>query len=348
MGGGLPARLGRVSAAPRTVAVVIPAKDEAERIAATVRAAATIDGVDLVVVVDDGSSDDTAAVARDAGAEIVRHERNHGKGTAMQTGAAYVARHEGETDSPHALLFVDADLEDSVVETAALTAPVLAGRGRHDHRDPPDRSGRAGGGRGFVVRLAREGVEKLTGWTPTQPLSGMRCLSRDAFEAALPLAKGWGVEVGLTIDLLRQGMRVVEVPCDLHHRVTGTDLRAQLHRARQYRDVWRALAVRRHAAAEADCPTLSEAPAPSAGRRALAPWALAAVAVAGLLLLGTAALGPSAASPALPAGTGWRATLPPWSLGVERDLGADDGAARRRVRHRRAGAGARPLGRLPR
>ncbi|MGN6302974.1 MAG: polyprenol phosphomannose-dependent alpha 1,6 mannosyltransferase MptB [Angustibacter sp.] len=41
-----------------------------------------------------------------------------------------------------------------------------------------------------------------------------------------------------------------------------------------------------------------------------------AVAVAGLLLLGTAALGPSAASPALPAGTGWRATLPPWSLGI--------------------------------
>jgi glycosyltransferase involved in cell wall biosynthesis len=233
-----------VSAAPRSVAVVVPAKDEVERIADTVRAAATIEGVDLVVVVDDGSSDDTAAVARDAGAEIVRHERNHGKGTAMQTGAAYVARHEGETDAPHALLFVDADLEGSVVETAALTTPVLAGEADMTIAVlPPQRT--PGGGRGLVVRLAREGVEKLTGWTPTQPLSGMRCLSRDAFEAALPLAKGWGVEVGLTVDLLRQGMRVVEVPCDLHHRVTGTDLRAQLHRARQYRDVWRALAVRR-------------------------------------------------------------------------------------------------------
>jgi glycosyltransferase involved in cell wall biosynthesis len=233
-----------VSAAPRTVAVVIPAKDEAERNAATVRAAATNDRVDLVVVVDDGSTDDTAAVARDAGAEIVRLERNRGKGTALQTGAAYVARHEGETDSPRSLLFVDADLEESVVETAALTAPVLAGEADMTIAIlPPQRT--AGGGRGFVVRLAREGVEKLTGWTPTQPLSGMRCLSREAFEAALPLAKGWGVEVGLTVDLLRQGLRVVEVPCDLHHRVTGTDLRAQVHRARQYRDVWRALTVRR-------------------------------------------------------------------------------------------------------
>ncbi|HEX3005681.1 MAG TPA: polyprenol phosphomannose-dependent alpha 1,6 mannosyltransferase MptB, partial [Angustibacter sp.] len=56
--------------------------------------------------------------------------------------------------------------------------------------------------------------------------------------------------------------------------------------------------------------------APAAGRRAVAPWALAAVAIGALLLLGTAALGPSAASPALPAGTGWRAALPPWSLGI--------------------------------
>jgi glycosyltransferase involved in cell wall biosynthesis len=233
-----------VSPAPRTVAVVVPAKDEAERVAATVRAAAGIAGVDLVVVVDDGSTDDTAAVARGAGAEIVRHERNRGKGTAMQTGAAYVARHEGDTDSPHALLFVDADLESSVVETAALAAPVLAGEADMTIAVlPPQRT--PGGGRGFVVRLAREGIEKATGWTPTQPLSGMRCLSREAYEAALPLAKGWGVEVGLTIDLLRQGFRVVEVPCDLHHRVTGTDVHAQLHRARQYRDVWRALAVRR-------------------------------------------------------------------------------------------------------
>jgi hypothetical protein len=73
----------------------------------------------------------------------------------------------------------------------------------------------------------------------------MRCLTRAAFEAALPLAPGWGVETALTIDLLRAGFRVREVPCDLHHRVTGSDWRSQLHRAAQYRDVARALGRRR-------------------------------------------------------------------------------------------------------
>ena len=48
----------------------------------------------------------------------------------------------------------------------------------------------------------------------------------------------------MTIDLKRKGLRVVEVEVDMAHRATGTDLAAQLHRARQFADVARALAVR--------------------------------------------------------------------------------------------------------
>jgi hypothetical protein len=240
--------------APGGVAVVIPAKDEAERIASTVAAARRIPGVTAVVVVDDGSRDDTARHAATAGADVVRHTRNRGKAAAMTTGAEHVALLQGAADTtgnagntggdrPWALLFVDADLEESALETAPLAGPVLAGEADMTIAVlPPQRA--PGGGRGLVVNLARRGIERATGWTPTQPLSGMRCLTREAFEAARPLARGWGVETGLTIDLLRAGLRVREVPCELHHRVTGRDWRAQLHRARQYRDVWLAL-VRR-------------------------------------------------------------------------------------------------------
>jgi hypothetical protein len=100
------------------------------------------------------------------------------------------------------------------------------------------------GGHGFVVALSGAGIERATGWRPAQPLNGQRCLTRTAFEAARPLAAGFGVETALTIDLLRRGMRVQEVEVPLAHRATGTDWRAQVHRARQFADVARALAVR--------------------------------------------------------------------------------------------------------
>ncbi|HET8767802.1 MAG TPA: glycosyltransferase family 2 protein [Pedococcus sp.] len=232
------------------VAAVIPAKDEADRVAATVRAVRALPGVDLVLVVDDGSSDATAEVAREAGAEVVRHARNRGKAAAMTTGAGWVARHEavegrvGGSDGRRPLLFVDADLEDSAANLGVLVTPVLDGAVDMTIATlPPQKT--PGGGRGFVVRLARGGIEELTGFVAAQPLSGMRCLTRAAFDAASPLARGWGVEVGLTVDVLLAGMQVREVPCELHHRVTGTDLRSQLHRAAQYRDVGLALARRR-------------------------------------------------------------------------------------------------------
>jgi hypothetical protein len=100
------------------------------------------------------------------------------------------------------------------------------------------------GGHGFVVALSGSGIMRATGWRPAQPLNGQRCLTRAAFEAARPLAPGFGVETGLTIDLLRQGLRIEEVEVPLAHRATGSDWRSQVHRARQFADVARALAVR--------------------------------------------------------------------------------------------------------
>ncbi|MCX9191942.1 glycosyl transferase family 2 [Carbonactinospora thermoautotrophica] len=234
------------------VAVVIPARDEALRVGATVQAAQKIPGVDLVVVVDDGSRDATYDIASRAGAVVLRHARSRGKAAGLETGATAVAaieRREGR-ERPRFLLFLDADLMDTAANAAPLVDPVR--RGEADMTIailPPQKQ--PGGGHGFVVRLARDGIRKATGFVATQPLSGQRCLTREAFEAARPLAPGFGVETGLTIDLLRKGFRVREVEVEFHHRVTGTDWRSQVHRGRQYLDVARALAARRLADARA-------------------------------------------------------------------------------------------------
>lgn len=267
---------------PARVAVVIPAKNEAERIEATIHAARAITGVDMVVVVDDGSTDATAAVAMGTGALVVRHASNRGKAAAMATGAQMVAMREdteraegeptadgGEPDrteervpghtgplpviepeghEPRALLFLDADMGESATGAQPLVDAVLGEGVDMAIALLPPQDGAAG--MGIVVRTARRGIARATGWEATQPLSGTRCITRETWEACQPLAAGWGVETSLTIDALTAGFWVKEVPCELHHRATGKDLAGQLHRAAQLRDVLRALARRRHLSPE--------------------------------------------------------------------------------------------------
>src|ERR1700684_147673 len=94
------------------VAVVIPAYNEADRVGATIGAARALPGVDVVVVVDDGSRGATAAIAREAGARTLRYARNHGKAMAMMVGAREVAELDRRrpTGGPRHLLFLDAGL----------------------------------------------------------------------------------------------------------------------------------------------------------------------------------------------------------------------------------------------
>jgi hypothetical protein len=200
--------------------------------------------VDIVVVVDDGSDDETAATAERAGALVVRHARNRGKAAAMETGAEVVRlleRPEARSVAHH-LLFLDGDLAETAARAGPLAEPVRSGQADMTIAVFSDRVRQ--GGHGFVVALSGSGIRRATGWRPDQPLNGQRCLTRAAFEMACPLAPGFGVETALTIDLLRKGLRVTQVEVPLAHRATGSDWQSQLHRARQFADVARALAVR--------------------------------------------------------------------------------------------------------
>lgn len=226
-----------------SVAVIIPAYNEAERIGETVTAALTLPGVDAVVVASDGSTDATVRVAKGAGASVWRSPKNQGKAVAMLAGAEAVRQiDERRQDGPRHLLFLDADLGRTAANAGPLIDTVAGGAADVAIATFVNRVKLAG--HGFVVRLSSAGINRATGWTPAQPLSGQRCLTRDAFEAARPLARGFGVETAMTIDLKRKGFRIVEVEVDMAHRATGGDLAGHLHRARQFADVAFALATR--------------------------------------------------------------------------------------------------------
>jgi glycosyltransferase involved in cell wall biosynthesis len=216
-----------------TVVALIPAHNEAERIDATVRAARGIESVDAVVVVDDASTDDTATLASEAGAAVVRLASNLGKGGALEAGLAAA----GE---PDVLLLLDADLGDTASQAGRLLEPVLAGSADMSIARFPRPEGKAGFG--LVKGLARWGIRRLGGPFDAQaPLSGQRALNRQALAACRPFESGYGVEVALTVRALRAGLRVTEVETTMSHAATGRDISGFVHRGRQFAHVAKAL-----------------------------------------------------------------------------------------------------------
>jgi len=87
-------------------------------------------------------------------------------------------------------------------------------------------------------------VARLTGRVLAAPLSGQRAFRADHLPLLLPLEPGFGVEVGMDIDALRAGLRVLEVPTAMQHAATGRDLAGFRHRGRQLAHILRALARR--------------------------------------------------------------------------------------------------------
>jgi glycosyltransferase involved in cell wall biosynthesis len=219
-----------------TVACLIAAHNEAGRIAETIDAVRSIPGVTRVVVVDDGSEDDTAGIADAAGAKAVRLVFNVGKGAALEAGAARVA-------DADVVLLIDADLGATAAQGALLLAPVLGGEADLAIAAFPPPASPAGFG--MVKRLASWGIRRLgrppAEWNPSAPLSGQRAFGSAAFEVARPFSGGYGVEVTTTIRALRAGMRVVEVPTTMAHAATGRDLSGFVHRGRQFTQVAAAL-----------------------------------------------------------------------------------------------------------
>jgi glycosyltransferase involved in cell wall biosynthesis len=212
------------------LAAIVAARNEADRIAATVTALRGALPAAAIWVADDASEDGTAEAALVAGAQVVSRGRPHGKG-ANVTAAAEAAL--GVEPPPRLVLLCDGDLGASAARLGPLVAAVEAGE---CDLAVAAFSRRVGGGFGIAVGFAGWAVRRLCGAAVAAPISGQRALRAETLRACLPLAKGFGMEIGMTVDAVRGGYRLREYELDLEHRASGRTLAGFLHRGVQLRD----------------------------------------------------------------------------------------------------------------
>jgi glycosyltransferase involved in cell wall biosynthesis len=181
-----------------TVSVIIPAFNEEKTVAHVVKVVKSLNYIKEVIVVDDGSADQTARVAQEAGAIVINHLKNRGKGAAIKTGF--------KSSKGDIVVFLDADLQNlTKFQVDNIIKPIMNGEADITKTKFKREAGR-------VTELTAKPL--LNFFFPEikfdQPLSGQFAAKR-SFLNKIKLEDDYGVDVGIVLDADVMGMKVKEV-----------------------------------------------------------------------------------------------------------------------------------------
>jgi len=211
------------------VLVVIPAYNEADIIENTINSLKKVFSPLQILVIDDGSSDNTSECVQKTGVHLETLEENIGKGGAMNKAVELI---------PSSIyLFVDADLGETAHLCSKILEPVVKEFGEMSIAYMPAPK-KHKGGFGIVKWLASYAVEKYTDIKVNAVLSGQRAIRRDLILDIGGFANGYGIETDLTISALCKGYEIIEVPIDgLTHKLTERNIAGFKHRFKQFMDI---------------------------------------------------------------------------------------------------------------
>jgi len=188
----------RSSKKPMTVSVILPAYNEEKTVASVIKTVHALNYIDEIIVVNDGSLDATEKMAKEAGATVISHTKNRGKGAAIKTGF--------KNSKGDVVVFLDADLQKlNPQQVDKMIRPIL-----NDEADVTKTKFKREAGR--VTELTAKPL--LSFFFPEikfeQPLSG-QFAARRSFLSNINLEDDYGVDVGIVLDADVMGARVKEV-----------------------------------------------------------------------------------------------------------------------------------------
>ena len=197
------------------IVAALPAYNEEKTIAKVTIGA--LRHVDKVLVVDDGSSDATAEIAEKLGAIVIKHERNLGKGGAVQTMFNWA-----RTNHVDILVTLDADGQHRPDEIPKVLSPVIEGKadiciGSRFLEQVSEMPKYRRWGAGVIGGVVRS----VSGLAVKDTESGFRAYGRKALSVLRPSEMGMGAEAGLLLQASEEGLAITEVPISVAYRGLG-------------------------------------------------------------------------------------------------------------------------------
>jgi len=193
-----------------SLAIVIPARNEAPRLPSvldTLPGSLPGVGAILVVVVDDGSHDETVACARERGARVARHVVNLGKGAALRTGCEAALRLGADL-----IIAMDADGQHQAADLPRLVAPLLAGEADVVLTYREATGGTMPAVLKFGNRALSSTLKVMFGVDIRDTQCGLRAFTSDAYARLRWEARDYSVESEMLVRMARNHLRYVEVP----------------------------------------------------------------------------------------------------------------------------------------
>lgn len=217
---------------------IVPVYNEQDTINKTIESLKNIKVVDELVVVDDGSTDETKEILKEIEAiRILGYEKNRGKG--------YAIKYALKNINYDYVLLIDGDLEETSNQAVKLINPVLNGYADVTIAKFPEAEKMTNkkGGFGLVKGLAKRGVKYFTGKSIDTTLSGQRVYKKEVLDQINYIPDRYGVEIAMTIQSLNGNFKMLEIPVTMSHRYTERSFKGFIHRGRQFKDIISTLVI---------------------------------------------------------------------------------------------------------